>query len=268
MLDTYDVNDPQKIQGRDDVFLRDRSLASIRLARALDALGTDDGLRVLNPGSGAGRYARAIARERPRWSVVGGDLSAVAIEEARRHGGGPEYRVFDAETMPFEGDSFDAVVFFDLLEHLPHPERFLSECHRVLAPTGVLHFFCPLEAQPATLYDVLRRDRPIPIHRWKRDHVGHIQRYRDADVFRLVWDAGFDIQDIAYSFHLVGQVHDLLDYWQRERSAGGAGIVPVELVKLLTRGAFLLTWRLSYFEDRLFSGRTFASGIHVTAVVS
>lgn len=268
MSELYDVNDPRKIQGRDDVFLGDRSLASLRLARALDALGDDPGLSVLNPGSGAGRYARALVRERPGWRVVAGDLSPLAIEEARHHGGGPEYQVFDAQQMPFGSDEFDAVVFFDLLEHLPNPERFVRECRRVLRTGGRLHFFCPLEAQPQTLYSLFSGDRPVPIHRWKRDHVGHIQRYRDADVLALVWDGGFNVLDVAYSFHLVGQVHDVVDYWQRERNAGGEGILPLPLVNLLARATFLFTWRLSYLEDRLYSGPACASGIHLTAIKS
>ncbi|MFW6075420.1 MAG: class I SAM-dependent methyltransferase [Chloroflexota bacterium] len=262
---SYDLNDPAKIQGRDEVYPGERSLAALRLERALWAVEGEN-LDVLNPGCGAGRYARAMARERPSWRVVGGDLSEVAIREAERAGGGPEYLVLDAEGMPFEDQSFDAIIFFDLLEHLPHPDRFLRECDRTLRPGGTLHFFVPLEAQPGTLYSLLRDDRPIPIHRWKHDHVGHIQRYADADVLQMTWDAGLVVTAVAHSFHLVGQIHDLLDYWQRERARGGPGLMPLRVVQLICRAAFIATWRISYLEDCLYSGRVLASGLHLTAV--
>lgn len=260
----YDVNDPAKIQGRDEVALSDRSLAALRLRRALAAVGTGQ-QSVLMPGAGAGRYARAVARYRPGWKVVAGDLSETAVDEAIRLGGGPWYSVFNAESMPFESRSFDSVIFFDLLEHVPHPDRMLSECFRVLRPGGVLHFFVPLEAQPGSLYSLLADDRPVPIHRWKEDHVGHIQRFRDSDVLGLVWYAGLEVLDTAYSFHLIGQVHDILDYWQRERNRGGAGLLPLPLVNLICRCAFVLTWRGAWLEDRLYDGPRLASGLHVTA---
>lgn len=263
---SYELDDPVKIQGRDDFLLTDRSLAALRLQRALDALG-DGEMRVLNPGSGAGRYARALARYRPQWDVVGGDLSRVAIDEAIAAGGGPRYVVLDAEAMPFEDGEFDAVVFFDLLEHVPHPDRMLRECARVLRAGGLLHFFVPLEDQPGSLYRLLSGDRPVPIHRWKLDHVGHIQRFTDSDVLRQVWEAGFAVTDTAFSFHVLGQVHDVVDYWHRERTRGGGGLLPVSVVQAVTRAIFIGTWRLSYLEDRLYAGPTLASGLHVSARV-
>lgn len=261
----YSVDDPAKIQGRDEVSSADRNLAGLRLRRALDALPAEPG-ELLLPGAGAGRYARAIARERPGWSVTAGDLSAQAVTEAGALGGGPEYWVFDAETPPFADESFDALIFLDLIEHLPHPNLFLSECCRMLRPGGVLHFFAPLENEPGTLYRLLRHDRLIPIHRWKREQVGHIQRYTTTALLQLVWDAGFEVRELAYSFHLAGQTHDVLDYWARERTSGARGLLPIAAVQALTRIAFVATWRLAYLEDRLYAGPALASGLHLTTI--
>lgn len=262
--DTYYVDDPAKIQGRDDIVPGTRNLGEIRLERALEALG-DIGGRLLLLGAGAGRYARALANARPDLDVYAGDLSKRAVHEAVSYGGTPIYLVMDAQVLPFPDDVFDAVLFFDLIEHVPSPETLLAECRRVAKPGAVLHFFVPLEDQPRTLYRALRRNRPIPIHRWKHKHVGHIQRFDERRIRSLVEDSGLDVEAVSHSFHLIGQVHDLLDYWQRERSTGGQGIVPVPAVKLITRGAFVATWRLAYLEDRLYAGSFLASGLHVTA---
>jgi SAM-dependent methyltransferase len=260
----YSVDDPVKIQGRDEVAPGQRNLGALRLERALSALGEAEGLLLLL-GAGAGRYARALARERPDLDVIASDLSRVAIHEAAARGGPPAYLVHDAQALPFPADTFGAVVFFDLLEHLPAPDRMLAECARVLAPGGTLHFFTPLEDEPGTLYAWLRDDRPIPIHRWKRDHVGHIQRYRRGDVLARVWRAGLAVSEVSSSFHLAGQTHDIVDYWERERSRGGPGRLPAPLVRAISRGVFLVTWRLAYLEDRGYAGPWLASGLHVTA---
>lgn len=261
----YDVDDPRKIQGRDEIRIGDRNLAELRLQRALEAIGDRAG-GLLLLGAGAGRYARALAEARPDLDVVAGDLSQVAVREAVAIGGPPAYLVMDAQQLPFTSSTFSAVVFFDLLEHVPDPSALIAECRRVLAPGGVLHFFVPLEDQPGTLYRALRDGRRIPIHRWKEKHVGHIQRFQQAEILQLVWDAGLTVTDVKHSFHLVGQIHDIVDYWNRERSAGGRGKLPAPLVRLATRGIFLVTWRLAYLEDRIYDGGKLASGLHVTAL--
>ncbi|MCX7622568.1 MAG: class I SAM-dependent methyltransferase [Thermomicrobium sp.] len=260
----YCVDDPRLIQGRDDVSPVGLNLGALRLRHALAALDRTTG-RVLVPGCGAGRYVRALARARPDLWIVGGDLSRRAIREAYERDPTGRYVVFDACRLPFRDETFDAVVFLDVLEHVPQPAAMIEECARVLRPGGILHAFVPLEAQPGTLYWLLRASERWPIHRWKRDHVGHIQRFSDIDVLRLLAKAGFEVRALGYSFHLIGQLHDLLDYWQRERAAGAPGRLPIGLVRLVTRVAFVFTWRAAALEDRVFRGRTLAAGLHVTA---
>lgn len=261
----YDVEDPHKIQGRDEVDVSDRSLAALRLRAALEAL---EGVRraVLVLGCGAGRYVRALERERPDLRFHGGDLSLTALHEAAARDERAHYLSLDASRLPYRNNAFGAVVFFDLLEHVPAYQAMLAEIARVLTPGGVLHFFVPLEAEPGTLYALLAGSARVPIHRWKRDHVGHVNRFDAGSAIRAVWQAGLEVREASFGFHLAGQVHDLVDYWNRERQSGGPGFLPRSAVAALTRATFLATWRLSYFEDRLYAGRRFASGLHLTAV--
>ncbi len=260
----YCIEDPRLIQGRDDVRPHGLHLGALRLRYALDALADVQG-RVLVPGCGAGRYVRAIERARPDLWVIGGDLSRRAIREARQRDPVGRYVVLDACRLPFRSGVFDAVVFLDVLEHVPLPQAMIRECARVLRPGGVLHAFVPLEAQPGTLYWFLRASQRLPIHRWKRDHVGHIQRFSDLDLLRLLGAAGLEVRAMRYSFHLLGQLHDVLDYWRRERESGASGTLPLWLVRWLTRLAFVVTWRAAALEDRVHTGRFLAGGLHVTA---
>ncbi len=263
-IGAYDIEDPTKIQGRHDVSPRDWSTAALRLRHALSALECVEG-RVLVLGCGAGRYVRALERERPDLTFHAGDLSLTAVHEARAHDPHGRYVALESTALPYRDGAFAAVVFFDLLEHVPGHRRMLAEIARVLEAGGVLHLFVPLEGRPGTLYWLLRYSERWPIHRWKRDHVGHIARFDATDVFKAVWDAGLEVRDVSYGFHLVGQIHDVIDYWQRERSTRGGGLVPPAAAAAIARAVFVLTWRLAYFEDRLYAGPRLASGLHLTA---
>ena len=182
-MSSYNVEDPAKIQGRDEVYPNQRNLGALRLQHALDAIEPTRGA-ILLLGCGAGRYARALQRAYPDRQVIGGDLSLTALSEAQASGGGPSYLALNAEHLPFQDESFGAVVFLDLLEHVPDPDLMLRECARVLNEEGILHYFVPLEDEPGTLYRLFKGNRPVPIHRWKHDHVGHIQRFNRGDVLR------------------------------------------------------------------------------------
>jgi SAM-dependent methyltransferase len=48
------------------------------------------------------------------------------------------------ESLPFEGDVFDAVVCTEVLEHVPEPSRLLAEMHRVTAPGGAVLLSTPM----------------------------------------------------------------------------------------------------------------------------
>jgi SAM-dependent methyltransferase len=84
-------------------------------------------------GQGAG-YLAGLAK-----SYRAGDYSGKTLEIARRHYGDRiGFLRFDAQEMPFRGDSFDVVVLFEAIYYLPSVARFLAECRRVLRPGGKL----------------------------------------------------------------------------------------------------------------------------------
>ncbi len=97
-------------------------------ARLVAAMVPDIAQSVLDVGCGNGFITRRLQAER----VVGLDPSPEALE----HFDG-EKVCASAEEIPFEDDSFDAVVCCEVLEHLPQPTlgRVVSEIGRVARKT-------------------------------------------------------------------------------------------------------------------------------------
>jgi SAM-dependent methyltransferase len=261
----FDYEDATIIQGRGGITATERTLGGLRLRRAYDAIAAMTG-RCLLVGCGAGRHNRAIHRDRPDLDLVGLDLSVRAVREAIAVGHGGAYVVADAARIPAPDSAYDIVLLFDLLEHVPDVDRCVAEIARVLRPGGMFHGFVPLEAQPKTLFRALTHSRRIPIHQWKHDHVGHIQRLTTERVTATFRAHGIEPTDLSYSFHLLGQVHDIVDYWGRERLRQQPTGRSAAVTKAVQRVVFFPTWRLTYWEDTLLKRNRAATGLHLTAV--
>ena len=95
------------------------------------------GERVLDAGCGTGYLAAGLRRARPDVLVVGSDLSAGMLGNARAAGAWPLVQG-DAGRLPFGDGSFDVVVARGVLHHLPDVAGALAEWRRVLAPGGAV----------------------------------------------------------------------------------------------------------------------------------
>jgi SAM-dependent methyltransferase len=97
------------------------------------------GARLLDAGCGSGRMAIPLARAGYR--VIGMDLVRGGLLEMRGKADVDAVEG-DVRTLPFRDGAFDAVVCYDVLQHLLEPERrtATSEVLRVLAPGGLAFF--------------------------------------------------------------------------------------------------------------------------------
>jgi SAM-dependent methyltransferase len=108
------------------------------LARYSWACQFASGARVLDAGCGMAYGARMLA-EAGASQVVGVDLDAAVV--AGVSAGTPEnvsIESGDVTQLSYEKDSFDLVVCFEVIEHVPEPDRVLDELHRVVRPDGLL----------------------------------------------------------------------------------------------------------------------------------
>lgn len=114
----------------------EEAIAAARLA------GCAPGADILDAPCGYGRHSIPLARA--GYHVVGVDRSPVLLEEARSRGGAgewPRWVEADHRDLPFEDDSFDAVLcLFSSLGYRGEDgdARTLAEFHRLLRPGGTL----------------------------------------------------------------------------------------------------------------------------------
>jgi len=264
----FDYEDTNTVEGRGELRTGTHDLAALRLERCLDAIRGARG-SLLEIGCGAGRYTRAFLHYRPDLEVSGCDISHIALDEARAadRTGKIHYQLADALNLPYDDNSFDIVLLFDVFEHVTDVNKAAAEVTRVLKPGGVFHCFVPCEGNRSTIFALLRHSKLMPIHRWKRDHIGHIQILTTQQMKRILSRAGLRVTGTTFSFHILGQIHDVADYWRREMlSRPDLSQSRKTVVKAISRAVFIPTWRLAYYEDTWLKKYPNAVGVHLTAV--
>jgi ubiquinone/menaquinone biosynthesis C-methylase UbiE len=97
------------------------------------------GDRILDVGCGKGHLVKALSQL--GIDAVGIDLNPNAADVAVV----PRVRTMSATNLDFEDASFDAVVSFHAIEHIPPIEEVLREMSRVLKPTGKVLLVYPAE---------------------------------------------------------------------------------------------------------------------------
>lgn len=112
---------------------------------------------------------------------------------------------FETSRIPFEGDSFDAVIFNEVFEHLRiNPIATFREIKRVLKKGGTLMLSTPNLISWKGLYHILVKGRMAPdiyteFHKLEAlGHMGHIRLYSPLEVVNFLNRMGFQTQVIIH----------------------------------------------------------------------
>ncbi|OZG28604.1 SAM-dependent methyltransferase [Williamsia sp. 1138] len=223
---SYDERCIDYARGRFDAVAGDQPLP---YGRALE-LGCGTGFFLLNLMQGGIATKGSVTDLSP-------GMVKVALRNAENLGLDVDGRVADAETIPYEDNTFDLVVGHAVLHHIPDVEKSLREVLRVLKPGGRFVF----AGEPSTIGDFYARwlSRATWAATTNITKLGPLQDWRRPQ-------AELDESSRAAALEAVVDIHtfDPADLEMMSRSAGA-----VE-VKTATEefAAAMLGWPVRTFE--------------------
>ena len=143
-------------------------------------------LDVLEAGCGEGYGADLMAGVARRVTALDYDETTVAHVRARY----PRVEIMHANLteLPLADASVDVVVNFQVIEHLWDQARFVSECARVLRPSGLL-----MVSTPNRITFSPGRDTPL--------NPFHTRELNADELTQLLVDAGFAMDGVYGVFH-------------------------------------------------------------------
>jgi len=124
------------------------------------------GLRVLDLACGSGAFLADLGAAFPRAHLLGLDLSAAYLAEARRRSGVQSLIQANAERLPFADGALDAVTSVYLFHELPPAvrPRIAREIARVLRPGGLFAFADSIQPTDEPRLDRLLEVFPAYFH--------------------------------------------------------------------------------------------------------
>jgi ubiquinone/menaquinone biosynthesis C-methylase UbiE len=187
-----------------------------------NTLGRDKKV-ILDVGSGTGYISVILAML--GHTVTGVDFSkkmlAISAEKAKKLGMSIKFIEGDAENLPFEDNSFDAVVNRHLLWTLPNPEKAVQEWFRLAKPGGKMVIIDGTQSSKVkkllgkpllvyilikegrTLKEILNYSYPEDVSR-KIPNVNGITAEKIASYMRQSGIENISIRDLEYVNHISG----------------------------------------------------------------
>lgn len=143
---------------------------------------------LLDVGAGTGLFVEASVRA--GWRGLGVEMSPAAVRIANKISRAPviQGRV---EELSFDG-SFDAITFWDVLEHLPDPRAMLITVRHLLRDDGIVCVSLPNVAG--------MKARALGNHwRYYRYEFGHVSHFSPGTLTTILGQAGYVPQRVATS---------------------------------------------------------------------
>ena len=121
--------------------------------------------KILEVGCGAGSMTAHLHQQ--GFNIIGTDLSKDLLEYAQKTHPKTKFVLMNGESLDFEDESFDIVMSFDVIEHIPDTKQHFKEVHRVLKKGGKYIFVTPNKI--VNLPYCIVKDKSLT--KWKNYHM-------------------------------------------------------------------------------------------------
>ncbi|HET7276635.1 MAG TPA: class I SAM-dependent methyltransferase [Dermatophilaceae bacterium] len=154
-----------------------------------------DAVRYLDVGCGSGGFGRTvIAHNGPGARLVGIEPVPEAAARARLAGYERVLEGFFPDVLDSDPESFDCIVFNDVLEHMVDPWSAVAASRRFLAPGGAVVASIPSIRYLPVLYRLLKG-------RWDYEDCGtldrtHLRFFTKATMVEMFEEAGFLVERV------------------------------------------------------------------------
>lgn len=171
-----------------------------------------EGLDIVDVGCGGGLLCEPLARLGAR--VTGIDAAAEGVRAAAAHGDEMgldiDYRASTAAELAATGARFDAVLCFEVIEHVADMEAFVADCCRLVKPGGAMAMATLNRTPKSFLFAIIGAERvlrwlPAGTHDWHKF-------VRPSELARALGTGGMTLDDVT------GAGFDLVqDEWRETR---------------------------------------------------
>ncbi len=227
-------------------------------------------IKILDIGCGRGELTQAVTDPLSNASVIACDINKDLLKDFKKQIHTPmiTVRTCDAEKLSFASNSIDAVIIFDVLEHLHNPQKVIAEVKRVLKYDGYFHLVVPCEGDVFTIDGWIKR---LFKRNLKEKPIGHIQQFTYQDIYTMLKNEKFIISDKRSSYFFLYQlfsfIYYLFTYFKNGEYVELTGKNKSSAFNhLLKVGVSLGGW-LVYFETAILSKISFlpSQTLHITS---
>jgi SAM-dependent methyltransferase len=182
----------------------------------LDWLELPKGLRCLDVGCGNGAFTEVLAARAAPSELTGVDPSQEQIDFAKIREGTKfaQFRVGDAQALPFPDGSFDVALMALVISFVPDPAEAVKEMARVVRPGGVTSTYMWSNLSPHRPFFVTMSALGFPI-------AARSNNASELSVMRSLWEQAGMMSVETCTIEILVTFSDFDDFWNSNSTTAG-----------------------------------------------